>query len=295
MSKRFIITEDEKRSILGQYGLLKEGYDEATKTYTTEEGMLWYGEGGSEGQTVWDAYKVRIPKGSKVTATIGEFGKPAVKVTGKYQGQSVPTDNDPEVEVRLHCDQNGFVFYTPNEQNYRIQLHSQKKYLGVNKPLQEPEGNGKGMTDFANKMKGLFCKTEKTQNVTPNVTPTVKQVMDCKNGLYFKKGMKGDGVKELQKLLGMIDYKYLDIMRGGSEKLVEDGNFGSNTDKAVKQFQTDNPPLKSDGLVGCNTMKKIYQVYLDKKPSGPTNPDLAVRDQGPAVDLGSDNSNLAFK
>ena len=219
MSKRFIITEDEKRSILRQYGLLRES-DE--------------------------------PKPGDAQIT-----KPEVVVkpqTGPKSGEAQITK--PEVVVKPQTGpKSGEAQITKPE----VVVH----------PKIDPKK-------------------------TPNVTPTIKQVMDCKNGLYFKKGMKGDGVKELQKLLGMLDYKYLDLMRGGNQKLVQDGIFGSNTEAGIKKFQTDNQ-LKSDGLVGCNTMKKIYQVYLDKKPSGSTNTDLAVGDQGPAVDLGSDNSNLAFK
>ena len=54
-------------------------------------------------------------------------------------------------------------------------------------------------------------------------------------------GSQGNDVKELQKILNQSGYK-----------LTEDGIFGANTQKAVKDYQTKNG-LTVDGIVGTNT------------------------------------------
>ena len=69
----------------------------------------------------------------------------------------------------------------------------------------------------------------------------------------LKKGMKGDDVKELQKLL--IAKKY-DLPKYGA-----DGDFGSETDKTLRRFQVDNSGkpyyLKVDGIAGKNTITAL--------------------------------------
>lgn len=57
-----------------------------------------------------------------------------------------------------------------------------------------------------------------------------------------KKGSKGDVVKMLQRLLKSYGY----------DPGAVDGEFGDNTDSAVRQFQTDFG-LPSDGIVGPKT------------------------------------------
>ena len=67
-----------------------------------------------------------------------------------------------------------------------------------------------------------------------------------KNTYYLLKlNSKGEEVKLLQSLLNKQGYK-----------LVEDGDFGANTESAVKDFQTKNK-LKVDGVVGESTLKKL--------------------------------------
>lgn len=59
----------------------------------------------------------------------------------------------------------------------------------------------------------------------------------------LKKGSKGDDVKKLQSLLG----------------LKADGDFGPNTEKAVKEFQAKNG-LTADGIVGNKTWEKLMAL-----------------------------------
>ena len=60
--------------------------------------------------------------------------------------------------------------------------------------------------------------------------------------LLLKRGMQGEEVKTLQRLL----------------KIVVDGDFGSATERAVKAFQRENG-LKEDGVVGDTTMKLLEE------------------------------------
>ena len=68
----------------------------------------------------------------------------------------------------------------------------------------------------------------------------------------LKKGCKGDDVKELQKKLMSLGYKL--------PKYGADGDFGSETDKYVRQFQVDKK-LKADGKVGKNTCEKLGWIW----------------------------------
>lgn len=64
----------------------------------------------------------------------------------------------------------------------------------------------------------------------------------------LKKGMKGDDVRELQKLLIKKGYAL--------PKYGADGDFGSETDKTVRRFQIDKN-LKCDGIAGQKTITAL--------------------------------------
>lgn len=61
--------------------------------------------------------------------------------------------------------------------------------------------------------------------------------------MLLKIGSKGEDVKKLQEKLG----------------LNSDGNFGPNTEKVVKEWQTKNA-LKADGVVGDATWSKLFEI-----------------------------------
>ena len=71
-----------------------------------------------------------------------------------------------------------------------------------------------------------------------------------KNPSTLYNGCTGDAVRALQQKL--IDLGYL----GGTA----DGNFGDETEKAVRQFQQKNG-LKADGLAGKKTCSKLEKVW----------------------------------
>lgn len=68
---------------------------------------------------------------------------------------------------------------------------------------------------------------------------------------YLRKGSKGEAVEAVQNLL---------IVRGYScGPDGADGNFGTNTDKAVWAFQSD-CEISPDGIVGADTMSRLLGV-----------------------------------
>ncbi len=88
------------------------------------------------------------------------------------------------------------------------------------------------------------------------------------NSSVLKKGSRGSLVIELQTTLQVLGYYQGKIT----------GFYGTATQAAVKQFQTDQG-LKPDGIVGSKTqvqLKKEYQQHL-QKPSESTDSTLPVR------------------
>ena len=69
----------------------------------------------------------------------------------------------------------------------------------------------------------------------------------------IKMGSKGDKVVELQTKLKSLNY---DLGTTGNNKDGIDGAFGSNTQKAVRKFQTDKK-IRIDGIVGPETKKEL--------------------------------------
>ena len=96
--------------------------------------------------------------------------------------------------------------------------------------------HGKSMDTFRADVKALLNKTEGVCNVVLNV---------------LRKGSEGNSVKALQTLL--IGYGY------SCGKYGADGDFGSNTEKAVKAYQKDKG-LDADGVVGAKTWNKLLGV-----------------------------------
>jgi len=78
----------------------------------------------------------------------------------------------------------------------------------------------------------------------------------------LKAGSKGQDVKDLQTLLNK---------HGATLKV--DGDFGTLTTSAVKDFQSKNPPLKVDGVVGPQT----WTALAANKPEPPKPPDTTPR------------------
>lgn len=69
----------------------------------------------------------------------------------------------------------------------------------------------------------------------------------------LRKGSTGEAVKTLQRLLRQLQYVNLD----GKTLLIVDGNFGSNTEAAVKRYQKNRGAKNPDGIVGKWTWNKL--------------------------------------
>ena len=88
--------------------------------------------------------------------------------------------------------------------------------------------------------------------ITEKPTEAVEEVKTVTVTLnQLSKGAKGEQVKNLQILLIGKGYSC------GSSGA--DGDFGTNTDKAVKKFQKDNG-LTADGICGKNTWAKLLNA-----------------------------------
>ncbi|NJR73039.1 MAG: peptidoglycan-binding protein [Scytonema sp. CRU_2_7] len=72
----------------------------------------------------------------------------------------------------------------------------------------------------------------------------------------LQKGSKGESVKHLQDLLNRADRQK---NFGNPPPLNVDGDFGSNTDTAVRNFQKFYG-LSIDGIAGPKTWEKLEQV-----------------------------------
>lgn len=94
----------------------------------------------------------------------------------------------------------------------------------------------------------------KNVKADPATKLTEKQVSSI-----LHKGSKGDFVKELQRNLNELGY---------GPPLEEDGDFGSETEKAVKEFQRQQRMEKIDGWAGPKTLEAIGKA-LEKKKTAP--------------------------
>ena len=71
----------------------------------------------------------------------------------------------------------------------------------------------------------------------------------------LRKGSTGEAVKTLQRLLRQLQYVNTD----GKTLLIVDGNFGRNTEAAVKRYQKNRGARNPDGIVGEWTWNKLLK------------------------------------
>ena len=70
----------------------------------------------------------------------------------------------------------------------------------------------------------------------------------------LRKGSTGEAVKTLQRLLRQLQYVNLD----GKTLIIADGNFGSNTEAALKRWQKKHLG-GADGICGAKTWNKLLK------------------------------------
>ena len=100
-------------------------------------------------------------------------------------------------------------------------------------------------------------ESKKSESKIISTTLTLDDILNGKGSV--KKGMKGDVVGEIQKLLIAAGYK--NISKSGEV----DNVFGSRTKSMVVDFQKATDGLVSDGIVGKNTLPKLKDAAT-KKP-----------------------------
>ncbi|BAY47306.1 peptidoglycan-binding domain 1 [Scytonema sp. HK-05] len=69
----------------------------------------------------------------------------------------------------------------------------------------------------------------------------------------LQSGNTGEAVRYLQRILNCLSYG----------PVATDANFGPQTETAVKNFQSNYPPLAVDGVVGSQTWWQIVRVFAD--------------------------------
>jgi len=117
---------------------------------------------------------------------------------------------------------------------------------------------GKHVAQAVTKYAGLRRKeVEKRLNSSQNTVNRSDEAM-----VYYKRGSKGAGVKQLQIDLNTLGYK-----------MPIDGSFGPTTEVFVKQFQKDNN-LVIDGSAGPKTLAKIAERIKTKQNKATTNKKL---------------------
>ena len=104
------------------------------------------------------------------------------------------------------------------------------KIVGYGRPLYDAEEEGGSASTNTTTSKG-----ESTVNIELTV---------------LKKGAKGEQVKALQRMLYAMNYKL------GYPAI--DGDFGANTETAVKAYQR-SKGLTDDGIVGAKTWSKLLK------------------------------------
>ena len=70
----------------------------------------------------------------------------------------------------------------------------------------------------------------------------------------LKKGSKGEAVTRLQEGLYQLGY----------DPGTVDGTFGPNTERVVKEFQTNNG-LDADGIVGPRTWTALEEAFISQR------------------------------
>ena len=199
MSKRLIISEDDRRSILNQYGLLNEAYDQATNTYLTEAGMIMYGDSYSSdaGKTLPKSYVITFPKGAKVTSN-NQGVKSVLTLNGTM---SKPRPG--AVAVTYTCGQSTFVYFDKTTTK-TVSLYSDS------------------LAAFVNKMKGFFCVANKnTSNQTTVIDKPADGPKDVKGFQQWVINTKKD-----KTILG----------KGGDSGFGDDGRWGKNTNTAWQKY-----------------------------------------------------------
>jgi peptidoglycan hydrolase-like protein with peptidoglycan-binding domain len=152
---------------------------------------------------------------------------------------------------------------TEEEKNRIINLH---RKLIMEQTQSEVEGQVSLEFFEKNKIYELPSETTDEDSDTPDPSvgktgfrETTLTIEDLKNGRTVSMGVKGDVVREIQKLLIAKGYK--EVSKSGEP----DSMFGGMTKAQVEKFQLDNKDdkgeqLVKDGIVGQKTINALLKV-----------------------------------
>ena len=188
------------------------------------------------------------------------------KVGNDFSKVTTPTETDCSALIATVIIATG----TPEEKMRNKERNNKLAYTGDLKSLCAASGEftilteKKYLTSGDYLLEGDIILNEKNHVVmaiengtTPssNPAPTVRDL---------KRGNKGDDVKELQKNLNAVL----------GTRLTLDGDFGKNTENAVKQFQI-KYGLKVDGIYGRNSRAAMATALSAPKPNPVSQPQSA--------------------
>lgn len=115
------------------------------------------------------------------------------------------------------------------------------------------------LTGIATKLKTLTRITRKVVGYDIEEIEGAFDDLEGKIDGVFKRGSKGDGVKELQQRLIELGY---DVGKAGV-----DGILGPDTEKALKKFEEDTGQT-IDGIYDQTTHKSLIEALMDKRGGG---------------------------
>ncbi len=244
MSKRLIISEEDRRSILSQYGLLREAYDQATNTYSTEAGMIMYGDlNNSESATKSEkAYVITFPKGAKVTSN-NQGVKSVLTLNGTM---SKPRTG--AVAVTYTCGQSTFVYF--DKYSYKpVSLYSD------------------GLVAFVNKMKGFFC--------TANKNTSNQNTLNKNNGTV-KSEVSVNAPKDVKVFQDWLDKNKPGWLTGKPYKTLDKnpergyGQYGPLTQAAWNKYKSEYQPNQSTTASTTSTTATTASTVATTAATAPT-------------------------
>lgn len=116
-------------------------------------------------------------------------------------------------------------------------------------------------------MEKYFDYTEVLAKRTGAPSPTpINPPKSTLGSRLLKRGSKGNDVSDLQAILVQMGYS---LGTYGIAKNGVDGDFGSKTEEAVRQFQSSHYDLKVDGKYGENTHAALMEALRDAEEDEP--------------------------
>lgn len=188
------------------------------------------------------------------------------KVGNDFSKVTTPTETDCSALIATVIIATG----TPEEKMRNKERNNKLAYTGDLKSLCAASGEftilteKKYLTSGDYLLEGDIILNEKNHVVMAIENGTAPSSTSAPTVRELRRGSKGDDVKELQKNLNTV----LDT------RLTVDGNFGKNTENAVKQFQI-KYGLKVDGIYGKNSRAAMANAISAPKPNPVSQPQAA--------------------